>query len=172
MTREGSSTESEIKLWLAVPVREPELRQPEQNKRRRAQLLLFVVIPVIAGLLTLLTGNLQPIFAAMIVYLLPLFSSSARSGVLAEVAPQNASIPTRAGAGWWARRRRWGFYAAFSVLIALGLAFLRSALTDTWGGGDAMLAVICLIPLLVILRKPPRIVSGFGRREYVDLRES
>lgn len=140
-------------------------QEPDQNKRRRAQLLLFVVMPVVAGLLTLLTGNLQPIFATMIVYLLPLFSSATRSGVLARAAPQSPQPPFRARVGWWTRRRRWGFYAAFSVLIALGLAFLRSALTDTWGGGDVLLAVICLIPLLVIVRTPPRIVDGFGQRK-------
>lgn len=124
-------------------------------------------MPVITGLLTLLTGNLQPVFAAMVIYLLPLVSSSARDGVLADLAPRTTPTPSGSLARWWVQRRRWGFYAAFSVLLALSLAFLRSALTDTWGGGDAALTVICLIPLFVILRKPPQIIAGFGRRRSV-----
>jgi hypothetical protein len=44
-------------------------------------------------------------------------------------------------------------------------AFLRSAITNTWGGGDILLALLCSIPLFVILRKPPHIVDGFGARK-------
>ncbi|WP_461190064.1 hypothetical protein [Arthrobacter sp. Z4-13] len=46
----------------------------------------------------------------------------------------------------------------------IGLAFLRSAITNTWGGGDILLALLCSIPLFVILRKPPHVVDGFGAR--------
>ncbi|MHA7144994.1 hypothetical protein ACX80U_09790 [Arthrobacter sp. TmT3-37] len=140
---------------------------PNGHRRRRAQLLLFIGMPIVAGLLTLLTGTLQPVFAAMLIYLLPLISPSTRDGALANVAPVAMSAPRESSASWWARRRRWGFYAAFSVLLALSLAFLRSALTDTWGGGDAALAVLCLIPIVVIFRKPPQIVAGFGRSRSV-----
>jgi membrane protein YqaA with SNARE-associated domain len=96
MHHRGSFTKDVTTLWLAESVREPGAGKPDQDKQRRAQLLLFVVMPVIAGLLTLVTGSLQPVFTTMIVY---------------------------------------------------------------------------LIPLIVILRKPPRIVAGFGRRKSADLRE-
>jgi hypothetical protein len=46
------------------------------------------------------------------------------------------------------------------MLTMVVFAFLRSAITNTWGGGYILLALLCSIPLFVILRKPPHIVDG------------
>lgn len=131
--------------------------------QKSVQLAFFVALPVLTGLITSFGGSLAPIGAMSGIYLFPaLVSATGRKfqpGTLVIGKPVNHGR----FATWWNRRRRYGFYASFSVLIMIILALLRSALTDTWGGGDLLLALVCIVPLFVILRKPPVIVDGFGR---------
>ena len=126
-------------------------------RTRRGRVLFFAALPLAAGLLTLFTGALLPV-SIMIGILVTLSLAAARDlGGPAVAVPAGDPSRSRNGvARWWYRRRRTGFYAAFSVLLMLGLMLARSALTDTWGGGDLLFAVGLAVPLFVILRPPPR----------------
>lgn len=119
---------------------------------RRIYLLTLVVMPVTAGLLTLLTGSLAPVSGATGI----LVAASLAAGTSPSRDPSPARDGTRRVTQWWNRRRRMGFYAAFSVLLMAVFVFARSALTDTWGSGDLLLVFLLVIPLLVIFRSPPR----------------
>jgi hypothetical protein len=127
---------------------------------RLVEVLLFVVAPILAGLVTLLTGSLTPISTLSVVYLVLTFAALPRLGGRLHLVPRGRPMHLGSVNRWWSIRRRWGFYASFSMLTMVVFAFLRSAITNTWGGGDILLALLCLIPLFVILRKPPHIVDG------------
>ncbi|MBG6192432.1 hypothetical protein IWX64_003404 [Arthrobacter sp. CAN_A212] len=127
--------------------------------------LIFLGLPVVAGAITLASGSLQPISTATGLYLIPTIIALTGRKLNVELSAGASKADQGTFATWWNNRRRWGFYASFSVLIMIGLAFVRSAITDTWGGGDVLLAIMCLIPLFIILRKPPRIVEGFGVKD-------
>lgn len=131
---------------------------------RLVKMLLFVMAPILAGLVTVLTGSLTPISTMCVVYLVPTFVVIPNVGSRLNLVPRGRTTRRGSVNRWWSIRRRWGFYASFSVLTMIGLAFLRSAITNTWGGGDILLALLCSVPLFVILRKPPYIVDGFGAR--------
>jgi hypothetical protein len=132
---------------------------------RSAQLIFFVALPIFSGLITLFGGSLAPIGTMIGIYLVPIFvlwtGRRFRPGTLPLGKPVNQGLLAQ----WWNSRRRYGFYVSFSVLIMISLALLRSAVTDTWGGGDFLLALVCFVPLFVILRKPPLIVDGFETRK-------
>ncbi|WP_404321246.1 hypothetical protein [Arthrobacter luteolus] len=125
-------------------------------RNRRGQVLLFAALPLAAGLLAFFTGVLLPV--SIMTGILVTLSLAASRGLGGPAAAVPAGDPgSRKGvAPWWNRRRRTGFYAAFSVLLMLGLTLAHSALTDTWGGGDLLFAVGLAVPLFVILRPPPR----------------
>lgn len=135
---------------------------------KSAQLVFFVALPIFTGLITLFGGSLAPIGTMIGIYLVPIFVSwpgrRLRPGTLPLGKPVNQGLL----AEWWNCRRRYGFYVSFSVLIMISLALLRSAITDTWGVGDILLALICFVPVFVILRKPPLVVDGFGTRKGRD----
>lgn len=122
----------------------------------RGQWLVFAVLPLICGLLTALTGSLLPIFVQAMMFL-------TRNPGLRQTGMEHGPDPVAAPgaarrnglAGWWNRRRRFGFLASLSVLLMWALAFTRSALTGTWGGGDLLMAFILIIPLIVVFRRPP-----------------
>lgn len=128
-------------------------------RTRRGQVVFFAVLPLAAGLLVLITGAMLPV--SIMVGILVTLSMAAPRGLGGPSIVVPAGDPSsRSGvARWWNRRRRTGFYAAFSVLAMLGLTLMRSALTDTWGGGDLLFAVGLALPLFVILRPPPRTLT-------------
>lgn len=124
-------------------------------RKRPGRVLFFVVLPVIAGIWVLITGQLLPVGIVTGILLALSVAAALGRGGPAVAVPAGGS---QGGglAGWWNRRRRTGFYAAFSVLLMLGLTLAHSALTDTWGGGDLLFALCLAVPLFVILRPPPR----------------
>ncbi len=125
-------------------------------RTRRGRVVIFAVLPLTAGLLVLFSGVLLPVSIMIgILVMLSMAAPRGLGGPAVVVPPGN--LGSRSGvARWWNRRRRTGFYAAFSVLLLLGLTLARSALTDTWGEGDVLFAVGLALPLFVILRPPPR----------------
>ena len=132
-------------------------------RTRRGQVVIFAVLPLAAGLLVLFTGELLPV-STMIGVLVTLSMAAPRGlGGPAVVVPAGDPGNRSGVARWWHRRRRTGFYAAFSVLLMLGLTLARSALTDTWGEGDLVFAAGLVLPLFVILRPPPRTLAPIGR---------
>ena len=143
----------------------PPSTKPRRLNPKGARLIFFFGAPVAAGLITLLTGNLSPIGVMGGIYLTPTISSFTGTKLRPGLMPAGKQVREGAADRWWTSRQRWGFYASFSVLIMISFAFLRSAVTDTWGGGDLLLSLMCLIPLFIIFRTPPRIVDGFGVRK-------
>ncbi|MCC9197357.1 hypothetical protein QNO08_17105 [Arthrobacter sp. zg-Y820] len=133
-----------------------------EMRTRRGRVLVFVVLPLVLGLLTAVTGSLQPIFTLTMLFLMApfLLQHSGRRFDPRTVVPATGTTRQDRVAGWWNRCRRFGFYASLSVLLMWALAFTRSALTDTWGGGDLLLAIALVIPLVVIFRRPPRTLSS------------
>ena len=131
-------------------------------RTRRGRMLVFGVMPLVAGLITFFTGSLSPVSAEIVVLVSAYFAGGPIRHEQRFVIPPNEAVRRDGAAGWWNRRRRFGFYAAFSVLLMFALTFARSAVTDTWGSGDLMLAILLLIPLFVIFR-PPRPTASAGR---------
>ncbi|MER2135507.1 MAG: hypothetical protein ABS910_12600 [Arthrobacter sp.] len=123
---------------------------------RRGRVVVFAVLPLAAGLLVLFTGVMLPV--SIMIGVLVMLSMAAPRGLggSAVVVPAGDPGSRNGVARWRNRRRRTGFYAAFSVLLMLGLTLARSVLTDTWGGGELLFAAGLALPLFVILRPPPR----------------
>jgi hypothetical protein len=126
-----------------------------------ARYAILLWLPILLGSIYFLTGQPSP-FTAAGCYLVIQFIVSRQTPDWALIS-FNELRGTSWFARWWNRRRRFGFFASWATLLSFSSVWLRSALSGTWGGGDLMLAVLALIPVFIILRRPPAIVDGFGR---------